>query len=502
MVIDIPLPHWRPDAADLANPGLKVAKNVSPAIGNAQGTVTYMPLKSASLYASSSLDTPARGMMLGADSLGNARVYAGTTSNLYLFDPATNNWQIKSRTGGYTTTEQERWNSIQYSASIITTNYSDNIQYINMDENDDFTNLTTLVRGRHIVSHRGFVVVANTFDAFDGAQPSRIRWSALNNPLDWSFSQATQADYQDLRNVGAVTGLIADEDIWVLCENAIVRQHYIGTPWIFEFSTVVEGRGCSVASSVITVDGITYFYSGDGFYSFSKGNIAAIGAGKIDRYFADDAETNAWHLMTVVADPTEPLIIWTYASKSATSSQPDKSLIYNFVTGEWAYSDARSAYLFQSQSQPMTLDGLDIYGSIDNVPASFDSNIWAGGNAVIWGLDVSGKVYTLTGPQMSAVIETAEIQISQSLDDAKTDRATITAVRPVYQSDGTANITIGSKQLPNEGLNWSNPSSTTNATGYAYVRSQARYHSIRMTISGNWDKISALQVDAVAAGGR
>lgn len=502
MVIDIPLPHWRPDAADISNPGLKIAKNVSPSMGNSQGTVTYLPLKSAALYASSSLDSRARGLMTGADSLGNARVYAGTTSNLYLFNPSSNNWQNKSRAGGYTTTEQERWSSIQYSASIIATNYSDNMQFINMDENDPFSDLTTLVRGRHIVSHRGFVVTGNTMDAFDGAQPSRVRWSAINNPLDWSFSQATQADYQDLRNVGAITGLVSDEDIWIFCENAIVRQHYEGTPWIFKFSTVVEGRGCSVPASIITVDGITYFYAGDGFYSFKAGQIQSIGTGKIDRYFSEDADTNQWHLMTVVADPTEPLIIWTYASKSATDAQPDKSLIYNYTTAEWSTSDARVAYLYQSQSLPWTIDGLDVYGSIDDVPASFDSNIWAGGNEVVWGLDVSGKVYTLTGPRMQATIETAEIQISQSIEDAKHDRATLTAVRPVYQSDGAATITIGAKQLPNESLTWLNPTTTNPATGYAYVRSQARYHSIRMTVSGNWDKISAIQVDAVPAGGR
>ena len=502
MVIDIPLPHWRPDAADISNPGLKTANNVAPSMGNAQGTVTYLPLKAAALYASTALDTPARGLMIGADSLGNARVYCGTSARLNLFDPATNTWLIKSRPAGYTTTEQERWNAIQYSASIITTNYSDNIQYINMDDNGNFADLTTLVRARYIVSHRGFVVVANTMDAFDGAQPSRVRWSAINNPFDWSFSQATQSDYQDLRNVGAVTGLVADEDIWIFCENAIVRQHYIGTPWIFEFSTVVEGRGCSVPSSIITVDGITYFYAGDGFYSFKHGQIAPIGAGKVDRHFSDDADTSAWHLMTVVSDPTEPLIVWTYASKSATNSQPDKSIIYNYVTGEWSQADARSAYLYQSQSLPWTIDGLNAYGSIDNVPASFDSNIWSGGNEVIWGLDVSGKVYTLSGPVMTATIETAEMQVSASLEDAKHDRATITAVRPVYQSDGTAQITIGSKQLPNEAINWSSAYPTTVATGYAYVRSQARYHSIRVTVSGNWNKISAIQVDAVAAGGR
>ncbi|MCZ7931085.1 hypothetical protein O9X90_02075 [Agrobacterium leguminum] len=503
MVIDIPLPHWRPDAADINNPGLKRANNCTPSMGNANGTVTYLPMMSAALYAPSSLDSPSRGLMTGTDSLGNAHVYTGTTSGLYHFDASTQNWANVSGPGGYTTTEQENWESIQYASSIITTNFSDNIQYINMDSLDPFADLTTLVRGRHITEHRGFVIIGNTQDEFDGQQPSRVRWSALNNPFDWSFSQATQADYQDLRNVGSITGLVSDSDVWIFCTNAIVQMHYIGTPWLYEFSTVVTDRGCTIPSSLITVDGKTYFYGGDGWYVFQKGNLQPIGVGKIDRFFNESADTENFHLMTAVADgDDEPIIIWSYVSKSTPNGQVDRSLIYNYITGEWSSADARSPMLFQSVTLPWTIDQLDAYGSIDNVPASFDSNIWAGGNDVIWGLDLSGNVYTMTGPVMTATFETAEMQIASSLQDAKTDRAQIQAVRPVYQSQGTATVTVGSKQVPNADLIWSNPVSTNDATGYAYVRNQARYHSIRTTISGNWNKISALQVDAITTGGR
>lgn len=124
MVIDIPLPHWRPDAADINNPGLKRANNCTPSMGNANGTVTYLPMMSAALYAPSSLDSPSRGLMTGTDSLGNAHVYTGTTSGLYHFDASTQSWANVSGPGGYTTTEQENWESIQYASSIITTNFS------------------------------------------------------------------------------------------------------------------------------------------------------------------------------------------------------------------------------------------------------------------------------------------------------------------------------------------------------------------------------------------
>ncbi|NTB86857.1 hypothetical protein [Agrobacterium tumefaciens] len=502
MVIDIPLPHWRPDAADIGNPGLKRANNCIPVAGNTPGTVTYLPLKSAALYSSTTLDSAPLGLLKGTDSLRNAFIYSGTKKNLYQFDPALLRWVSRSKTGGYNTTDQEHWNSIQYASSIIATNFSDNLQYVNMDTGNNFADLTSLVRGREITEHKGFVIIGNTHDEFDGAQPSRLRWSALNNPFDWTFSQASQADYQDLRNVGSITGLVSDSDVWVFCTNAIVQMHYIGTPWLFECSTRVDGRGCTISSSLITIDGKSYFYGGDGWYVFAGGNIAPIGDGKIDRFFKEDADSNFYHRMTVISDPKEPIVVWTYASKSATGGLPDSSLIYNYLTGEWSSSNARSPSLFQSVSTPWTIDQLNVYGSIDNVPASFDSSIWAGGINQVWGITDNGNVYTMTGPTMTATFETAEMQIAGSLENARTDRAMIQAVRPVYQSNGTATVTIGSKQVPNAGLDWANPVSTNPATGYAYLRNQARYHSIRMTIEGDWDKVSSLQVDAISTGGR
>ncbi|NTF06862.1 hypothetical protein G6L37_11885 [Agrobacterium rubi] len=502
MVIDIPLPHWRPDAADIANPGLKVAKNVYPTAGNQQGSVVYRPLKSAKLYASTAFAGEPRGLLVGYDSSQTAVIFGGDESNAYKYVPSTSKWVNVSRTGGYVTAAEENWRSITYASSVIATNYSDYPQWINCDDPVQFDDLTSLVRGRFIVAHRGFTILANTYDLFDGPQSTRVRWSALNDPFDWAFSQSTQADFQDLTNTGAITGLIADEDVWVFCQNAIIRMHYIGSPWLYQFSTVVDGRGCTIPQSLITKDGVSYFFAGDGWYSFKGGQVAPIGVGKIDSFFASDVDTSATHKMTVSADPTEPLIYWTYPSQSATNKNADRTLIFNYLTGEWTLADARTEYQYSAVTVPWTIDQLDYYSTIDNIPSPFGSQVWAGGNETLWGLDNDGAVYTMGGPNLPVTIETAEMQISQSLADSKTDRATVTAVRPIFQSAGTANIQIGSKQIPNEELEWSEGRATHPATGYANVRNQARYHSIRVNITGNFDKLSAIQVDAKAAGGR
>lgn len=504
MVIDLPLTAWLPDSPDLSNPGLTTAKNVVPSLSLVQGQTTYQPFNRGQVFANSSTDTRPRGVAIGSDTLGNNRVFAGTATSLYRFSEAANNWTNVTRTSAaYGTTDKERWNFIRFGNSIITTNNSDFPQYINLDNGSTFQDLTTLVKGRHIAQHRGFVLLADTWDELDGYVPNRIRWSALENPADWNFNAAgTQADFQDVQDVGAINGIVVDEDIWLLCKNAIMRMHYVGTPWIYEFSTVTKGKGCAFSESIVEVDGVTYFLDNDGFYSFSKGDLKPIGTGKVDNFFYSIFNSDFAERMTAVADPRKTLIYWTFASQAATDGKPDTVIIYNYMSGDWSLAQATVPYLYSAATLAWTIDRLTVvYGTISNMPAAWDSPLWAGGNAILWGLDDTGKVFTLTGSPLDATLETAELQLAKT-QNARQDRATVLGTRPIFEDGGLARMSIGSRALSNARVDWSSPSAVNGETGFAYHRNQNRYHRFRIELSGQWDRASMLQVDFVPAGGR
>jgi hypothetical protein len=504
MVIDIPLTGWRPDNPDLSNPGLAVAQNVIPSLGAVQGQVTYQPFNRGQIFANSTLNDRPRGVAIGSDSLGVNRVYAGTATSLYRFSESTNNWTNVTRTSGaYVTTSKERWKFVRFGTAIIATNNSDYPQVINLDSGTTFSDLTTLVKGRHIAQHRGFVLLGNTWDQLDGFKPNRIRWSALENPADWNYNpNTTQADFQDVQDVGAINGIVVDEDVWLLCKNAIMRMHYVGTPWIYEFSKAIIGKGCAFAESVVEVDGSTYFLDDDGFYQFTKGDLKQIGAGKIDKEFYSIFNSDFADRMTAVADPRDTLIYWTFASKTASGGLPDTTLTYNYANGEWSISQATVPYLYSSATLAWTIDGLtSAFGSISNIPAAWDSPLWAGGNAIIWGLDDAGKIYTLTGDPLPAVIETGEFQLAKT-QNARQDRATVLATRPVFESGGSASMSVGYRGLSNAAVQWTAPQEINPETGFAYHRNQDRYHRFRIELTGNWNRASMLQVDFTPAGGR
>lgn len=510
MEINITLGSWMPDMPAMNNPGVTTAYNVTPTFGTVKGGVTYQPMKGASLYSDTKMASRPLGTAIGQDKDRNAKVYGGCATRLYRIDPATRGWTDFSRTGGYVTAEGENWRATEYGEGIYLTNYSSEIQYINKnDDTKPASNLTTAVRGRYITTVNDRIVVANTYDALDGSVPNRVRWSGLGLPASWDFSQATGADFQDVYGFGPIQGIVGGEAGWLLMSEGVVKMTPVGFPYWFDFKPVDKAKGCSVPQSIITVEGLTYFIANDGFYVLNgDAGTTPIGAGKIDQFFLNSVDTSGYSYMTVAADPRAKLIYWSYMSQDAVDGTPDKILIYNYVTGDWTHADATADFIFNSLSLPWTVEQLDSFGTIEKVPASFDSPLWAGGNAMLWCMKVDGSIHVFGGDNLPATIETGEQLLSRTLKqmDPQTqgDRSNIHAVRPLFDGEGDAVVTIrvGGRSASNGEVVWSNPRDIHPQTGWAYFRKQDRYHRFRIRLNGEWTDVFELQIDASGAGSR
>jgi hypothetical protein len=508
MLLDSTFGPWLPDMPDYQNPGVTVAYNVSPAPGTQQGAIAYEPVYAAkAYYASASMTSRPLGTAVGKDRLGVAKVYAGNTTQLCKINPSTSNWQNISRSGGYATAEGERWETTEYNGNVFFTNYSNEIQWIDKNIDTQFANATTLVKARHIATVKNFVVVGNTFDAADGAMPFRVRWSGLDLPLSWDFSQATGADFQDIPGYGAIQAIVGGELGWILMEQGVVKMTFDGFPLWFRFDPVAKSKGCAVAESVIrNVDGYTYFLASDGFYRMDEvtGQTTAIGSG-IDDTFLASVDTGQYDWMTVAADPRKKLIYWSYISTDAEDGTPDRMLIYNYQTGSFSQSDATADFVFNALSLPWTIEALDVFGSVEDVPASFDSPIWAGGNAMLWAMKKNGSIWVFSGDTLPATIETGELSYADILRQAQqgnSDKATVKAVRALFDGGGIASVAIGTRTLSNDDITYVPRKQLHPHTGFAYFRSTDRYHRFRLRLTGDWAKAMSLQIDAQNAGWR
>lgn len=510
MLIDSALGQWLPDLPDYNNPGVTTAYNVVPTVGAMQGAVTYQPMKAASLYSATTMASRPLGSAIGKDKLGNAKVYGGCATRLYKINSSNRTWQDISRAALYSTADGERWESTEYGNGIYLTNYSNEIQYINKDVDTQFANATSLVQARHIATVKDFIVVANTYDPLDGAVPYRVRWSGLGLPLSWDFSQATGADFQDVYGYGAVQAVVGGEAGWLIMSDGIVKMTYVEYPYWFRFDPIPNSKGCAVAQSVITVEGTTYFIGNDGFYAMDgrSGATVPIGSGKIDQFFLNSADTGAYQFMTVAVDPRAKLIYWSYVSADATDGTPDKMLVFNYLTGAWSIADATADYIFNSLSLSWTIEQLDTFGTIAQVPASFDSPLWAGGNAMLWAMKSNGAIYVFGGDTLPARIETGEQWIAGTLKamDPRAgngDRSIVSAVRPLFDGSGAdVDVAVGMRSLSNDAVVWTDAADMHGQTGFAYFRTHSRYFRFRLSLSAGWSDAMGLQIEASMAGGR
>ena len=175
-----------------------------------------------------------------------------------------------------------------------------------------------------------------TNDSTDGEKPYRVRWSGIGDYDSWAVSANTQADFQDISDMGAVTGLVGGEYATILMEKGIVRAQYVGSPLVFEFDKVQLQRGCKISGSVASVGRNVFYLSDDGFYVFDGQSSKPIGAEKINRFFLKRFQSNNSARMSAVVDPSRQIVVWSYPSVDSGDGSPDELIIYNYATDSWS----------------------------------------------------------------------------------------------------------------------------------------------------------------------
>lgn len=310
---------------------------------------------------------------------------------------------------------------------------------------------------------RDFMVI-NNFDVTTSR--GGVKWSEFNDPMSWTAG-TNQSDSQALEG-GEVIHIVGGEEGYIFQQETITRMTYVGVPTVFQFDKISD-FGTLSGRSVVSVGDAHYFFAYGGFYVLQGNSIQSISANKIDDWFLSQVSGTEDALRDVCGahDAVNGTIMWAYKSTDSTDDL-DKALIYSIKTGRWS-----------------TLDfGIDTVRCIFPIPADSNFSLKDPAVAVISGAKTAMTCKHFDGSALAATLETGE------LSDG--NRAQISSVRPLI--DGTATVTLDTRNNHSE-----TPSSTSatavGASGRANFRTNARYHRIKCTTSGNFDH--ALGVEAV-----
>lgn len=483
--------EYLPDMPALDNQGARVAKNVVP-----MGT-SYQPFYAAVVY-SNALTARCQGAISTKDKDGNSLTYAGDATKLYKLSSAA--YSDVSLSGGYTIAADDLWQFTRFGGRLIATNFSEYPQTINVPLGTNFANLTTALKARYVTTMRNFVVFANTYDASDGNVPHRIRWSALDDPTDYTVSPTTQSDFQDLdASSGWIKQIVGGEYGVVFQERAITRMTYSGSPTIWQFDEVEKGKGTIAPGSVCKAGNIIFYLGLDGFYAFDGTQSIPIGANKVDKTFFSEVDANYINRITSTADFDNQVIYWLYAASDNSNGVPNKILAYNYSPNaqkRWSYIEPGDIeIIFISLSEGYTLETLDnISASLDSLPYSLDSRVWTGENYILSGFNSAHKHVNFTGSAMDATVETGEFQIYPS------NRALVSLVRPLIDGGSTITVQMGTRNTQAEEVSYAS-SVSINSTGNCPVRSNARYHSIRVNVTGGFTHAQGVQIEKATKSG-
>ena len=470
--------EWLPDQPGVSG-ALTEAKNViSQAIG-------YGPLPQPVTIASSAGENLYT-LHHARKSNGDTLLFAGGLASVFTVSSVGVFTNVSGAT--YTTPSADRMRFTQFGNSTIFTNNADKLQYFDINTSTQFADLAaTAPVAKYITVVRDFVVVANTLEGSD-RYANRVRWSGINDETEWTYSQTTQADYQDIPDGGNVVGIRGGEFGLVLMNRSIVRMSYVGTPFIFQFDNISRGTGCMEENSIAQYQGITFFLSDDGFYMCDGQTVKPIGSEKVDRWFFDNLDLSNISTMSAAVDPIRKLVVWNFPASGAVR----KLLIYNFKTGRWTNADAETTYVSDASTGTVTLEQLDtISGSVDSLAQSFDSAAFIGGQSFLGGLK-DQNVYSFTGLPRAGEIVTGDVEAGQSV---------VTLARPQVDG-GSATVAVASRGRLDAVLSWSSDVAATDENRVP-LRSAGKYHRLKVKPTGdNWRNAVAIDVDVNPQGGR
>jgi len=461
----------------------------------------YQALPGFQALTTSGLTNAAVGLFTSFSASGSTN-YAGDKTKLYQM----NNSLVfidKSKAGGYSNsvTENARdfWAFTQFGTNIIATNFADNIQKFDEGTDSAFSDLVAL-KAKYIAVIRDFVVAGYTTES-STTYNQRVKWSGINNSSTWTPSQSTQSGFQDIvGSHGNIQAIVGGESAGVIfMEKAIYRMSYVGVPLIFQFDKIADNIGAFAPKSVASYGNQVFFLAQDGFYKLTGGQqLTPIGNGKVNNFFFDDLSSNLDGITSAI-DPNNSIVVWSYRGGGADGTTNNKFLIYNYAVDKWSTGSGLDLEFVASASQEAftTLESLDVLGNLDNLTRSLDSYYYGEGIVGLAGFNSEHKFGKFLATSLSATVDTTEFE------GAENKRSTLINCRPIV--DGTSNTTVTVTPITrNSQLDTISVGDavSTNDSGACPLRSTSRYHRVRVNVTGNFNTLSGVDIEARPEGGR
>jgi hypothetical protein len=154
-----------------------------------------------------------------------------------------------------------------------------------------------------------------------------IRFSADESINEYTIQATNTAGSQRLQDGTKIVGaLVAKENILVWTDNALYTMKFVGAPFTFGFEQVGTNCGLIGQNAAIEIDGVAYWMSNNGFFSFD-GTVNSLPC-SIEDYVYDDIDTTKGQQIAAGINNLFTEVTWWYPTSS--SNFNNRSVIYNY----------------------------------------------------------------------------------------------------------------------------------------------------------------------------
>jgi len=475
---------WRPDRAALNSQFATDVENVLPSPDG------YIPFPSYAPFTQASAD-PVNGGITAIDSSGAVHVFTGTATKLQKLDTTDNSWDDVSQTATvYGSNETAKWFFIQFGDYVIAGNINDAPQVFQLGVSTEFTDLAG-----NPPNAEGAAVWGDHLALFAGAT---VTWSDTNDIGEWVTGNAGSQTFPD---GGSIMGSNSVTNPFIVQQSAIRRGTFMpGSLEVFAFQKVHDKVGAASRKSVCSRGDFLFFAGYGALHQLMvDGSLSLIADEKFDRTIYGQLSGVAMTNIMGEVDPIYPRVYFAVQLNSTDDSY-DTLLVYDWRKEEGVPIRINIGVMVPLASATIgyTLEQIGtIYGSLENVPYSLDSNVWKGGAPLMGALDADGRFGFFSGPSSRAVLTTQEAGLS-------TGQFTfLNSVYPVVDTDQLT-VSIGTRNRRQDDFVWGPEIAPNSVTGSLDVISEARFHAFRMTIAAgaDWSKAQGIDIPGKATGWR
>jgi len=294
--------------------------------------------------------------------------------------------------------------------------------------------------------------------------PLLVRWSDQENAADWTPTSTNTAGGARINSGSKIVGAVqARQEILVFTDASLHSMRFIGSPFIFQFSTLSTDISMISPNAAVNARGVVYFMDKGNFYTYN-GAVQPLQCSVLDYVFSNINLGQAFKVFAA-ENNAHSEVTWYYPIGSG-DTEITNYVTYNYEENLWSVGTlVRGAWLGAA-----TRDNPLATSVITSTDANYLYNHETG--------------YDADGSAMTAYIESGDLE----LGDGEVFTF-ISRVIPDFNFSGDADdasldITLKGSNFPLEYASTLSTSTITNSSTQAYVRTRARHSIVRLESTG------------------